>query len=83
MWQPAFARLQEVVVEEGLPWRAKLSRSAIKRTLIDTSSFGSPTIRVDGCDVDAWPRTDYGFGCRSYQDEGKISGLPFKEMLRS
>ncbi|HEY4782920.1 MAG TPA: hypothetical protein VIH54_13965 [Chthoniobacterales bacterium] len=85
MWQPAFARLQEVVVEEGLPWRAEVIKIRDQADSYRHKFVGSPTIRVDGCDVDAdaWPRTNYGFGCRSYQDEGKIFGLPSKEMLRS
>jgi hypothetical protein len=85
MWQPAFARLQEVLVEEGLPWRAEVIKIRDQADAYRHKFIGSPTVRVDGRDVgaDAWPPTDYGFGCRIYQYEGKISGVPSKEMLRS
>jgi hypothetical protein len=64
--------------------------TAIRRGLLKVEQLLSTQVRriahhPDGCDVDAdaWPRTNRGFGCRSYQDEGKISELPSKEMLRS
>ncbi len=41
--------------------------------------FGSPTVHVDGSDVDpaAAGRDDYGFGCRRYDG----SGNPSREMI--
>src|SRR5262245_27999224 len=41
--------------------------------------FGSPTIRVNGQDVDpaARSRTDYAFGCRMYDG----SGSPPRELI--
>ena len=41
--------------------------------------LGSPTIQIDGVDVepDARNRTDFGFACRTYDGEG----LPRREML--
>jgi hypothetical protein len=40
--------------------------------------LGSPTIRVDGRDIDpgAAGRTDYGLKCRMYQTPGGLTGLP-------
>ena len=40
--------------------------------------LGSPTIRVDGRDIDpgAASREDYGLKCRIYQTPAGLSGLP-------
>lgn len=40
--------------------------------------LGSPTVRVDGRDVDpgAAERTDYGLKCRIYQTPAGLTGLP-------
>jgi hypothetical protein len=83
MWQPAFARLQEVVVEEGLPWPAEVIKIRDQADSYRHKFVGSPPSAW----MAATPTLGRGLttdsGCRSYQDEGKISGLPSKEMLRS
>ena len=40
--------------------------------------LGSPSVRVDGIDVDptAVDRVDYGMKCRLYRDEGGLRGTP-------
>jgi hypothetical protein len=45
--------------------------------------LGSPTIRVDGRDVDpgAGERNDYGFKCRLYQTAAGLTGLPPDEWI--
>jgi hypothetical protein len=47
--------------------------------------LGSPTIRVDGCDVepDAARRTDYALACRVYATAAGPSNLPDEEWLRA
>jgi hypothetical protein len=46
---------------------------------------GSPTIRIDGIDVEAAsPRQEsYGLSCRAYLIDGRLRGLPTQEMVRS
>jgi mercuric ion transport protein len=46
--------------------------------------LGSPSIRVDGLDVEPEARTarDYGMMCRTYTVNGRQDGLPSREMLR-
>jgi hypothetical protein len=47
--------------------------------------LGSPTVRVDGADVDpgaAW-RTDYGIKCRIYRVDGEQSLTPPEAWIRS
>ncbi|MBE0447846.1 MAG: DUF2703 domain-containing protein [Actinobacteria bacterium] len=47
--------------------------------------IGSPTIRINGLDVDRNARgvTDYGLRCRIYQTEKGLQGWPSKKMVLS
>jgi hypothetical protein len=47
--------------------------------------LGSPTVRVDGVDVEpgAAERTDFGLKCRIYRSEAGASPTPPEEWLRS
>ncbi|KAA0223895.1 DUF2703 domain-containing protein [candidate division KSB1 bacterium] len=47
--------------------------------------LGSPTIRINGRDIDpsAEHRADFGMQCRVYLAGGKYTGMPSKEMIRS
>jgi hypothetical protein len=77
---PAADRLRAVLRQEGLP--AEVSEIEVK----DLSAaealkfFGSPTIRINGIDIDVGARTvtEAGFACRRYPD-----GLPSEEMIRA
>lgn len=77
---PAVDRLRTVLAREGL--RAELIEIAVK----DDSDakalkfFGSPTIRVNGLDIEASSRqvSETGFACRCYP-----GGLPSEEMIRA
>lgn len=46
--------------------------------------LGSPTIRVNGLDVEQEARgvRHFGLGCRSYRENGHASGLPTMELIR-
>ena len=47
--------------------------------------LGSPSIRIDGLDVEPEARglQTFGFGCRTYSDaEGRQSGLPSISVIR-
>jgi len=45
--------------------------------------LGSPTIRVDGVDIDPVARasTDYGLKCRVYRNGNRFVGVPPRELL--
>ena len=45
---------------------------------------GSPTIRIDGADLDtALPgQGSYGLSCRTYLIDGRLVGKPSQEMIR-
>ena len=46
--------------------------------------LGSPSVRVDGLDIekDARAAKQVGFGCRTYMDEGRRTGVPPLDMIR-
>ena len=79
-YAPALACVKAVLQQEGLT--ADIAEIEIK----DESSaeawqfFGSPTIRVDGLDIDPNSRIEAGtwFACRRY-----VGGLPSEEMIRA
>jgi hypothetical protein len=47
--------------------------------------LGSPTVRVDGVDVDpgAAQRSDYGLKCRLYRSNGDQSAMPPEAWIRA
>ena len=46
--------------------------------------LGSPSIRIDGRDIEAGAgeRRDFGMSCRVYASEAGYSGVPPQEMIR-
>ena len=46
--------------------------------------IGSPTMRIDGVDVEGFEAegNGYGYGCRVYGDNGKTAGWPSVEKIR-
>jgi hypothetical protein len=47
--------------------------------------LGSPTVRVDGIDIEvsASARNDYGLQCRIYENGGRLQGVPSAESIVS
>ncbi len=45
---------------------------------------GSPSIRINGADIELWARSAKAFGlsCRTYLDGSRRSGVPSRELLR-
>jgi hypothetical protein len=77
---PAMDRLKAVLRQEGL------SAAVCEIEVKDASAakawnfFGSPTIRINGLDIDPDSRAapESGFACRRY-----AGGLPSEEMIRA
>jgi len=82
--QPAVASVREVLREDGI------SAEIVEVNVGDASMarqlrfLGSPSIRVNGLDVEPEMRTarDYGMMCRTYAVNGRRQGLPSREMLQ-
>lgn len=86
-WRAAEQRVRQVVLEAGL-------EGAVSVRLVPVESeedarthrfVGSPTVRVDGDDVDpaAVQRTSFGLQCRLYESGGRLDGLPPASLIRS
>jgi hypothetical protein len=77
---PAVKRLKNVLRQEGL--RNEVHEVKVKDEFAAKALnfFGSPTIRVNGLDIETEARNtrDTGFACRRYS-----GGLPSEEMIRS
>lgn len=78
-------RLRELVAAEGSHAEIDLLRIVDDEAAQHERFLGSPTVRVDGRDVEpdaAW-RTDYGMKCRLYRTPTGLSGKPQDEWLRA
>jgi hypothetical protein len=79
----AWARLQQVLAEYQIT-------SPVEQVEVRTDDEaehwrfpGSPTILINGCDIDPSPAAHYRLTCRLYYDEnGRPSPLPSLEMIR-
>ncbi|MCL5744163.1 MAG: cation transporter [Acidobacteria bacterium] len=80
----AVERVREILNEESAP------AEIIETVVPDEASaqahgfIGSPTIRIDGVDVEAAARAskEFGMACRTYLDAGNRVGLPPREWIR-
>ena len=80
--QPALQLVEEVVSTLGV--RANIVGLHIgSAEEAETYRFlGSPTIQVDGTDIERSRRSDQtNFGCRIYQIGGRQSGIPSRQVL--
>jgi hypothetical protein len=82
---PAVSQVQEVLRQEGVP--AELVEIEVRNAAMAslTAFLGSPTIRIDGRDVEPAARSVQTFGlmCRTYVDEGQRTGAPPVEWIRA
>ena len=82
-YEVAAQLLKEILSENGLPQNIS-EVSVTDFAQAEVLAFpGSPTIRVDGKDVDsALPEQGYrGLSCRTYIVDGKRQGLPSHAMI--
>jgi hypothetical protein len=81
---PVAARLlREVLSELGL--RETITETAVADAAqaVTLKFPGSPTIRIDGSDVDPLPatRVQRGLACRTYFVDGRLQGVPSRDMI--
>ena len=78
-------RLREIVSDSGISAEIDLRRVTDDATARRERFLGSPTVRVDGRDVESGAelRTDYGMKCRLYRTATGLSGQPDEESLRA
>jgi hypothetical protein len=79
----ALERLREVMDEEGIPGEVEVIKVETEDQARQLRFVGSPTIRVDGQDIDPPSDPRYALTCRAYRlEDGRISPLPSKDMIR-
>ena len=82
--KPAVERVQQVLAEEGLSAEVLEVNVSGPSIAQNVRFLGSPSIRVNGLDVEPEARRAhvYGMMCRTYAVDGRREGLPSREMLR-
>jgi hypothetical protein len=77
---PALERIKEILQEESCGAEVREILVADVQAAQRTKFLGSPTIRVNGIDIEptARERRDFGFMCRRYP-----GGLPSHELIRT
>ena len=79
----ALERLREVMAEEGISREVEVFKVETKDQARELRFVGSPTIRVDGQDIDPPIDSRYVLTCRAYRlEDDRISPLPSKDMIR-
>ena len=82
---PTVERVREVLAQEGT--FAEMIEVEVKdaATAQEIGFLGSPSIRVDGQDIEPEVRGARGFGmmCRTYDDAGRRAGVPPPEWIRA
>jgi hypothetical protein len=84
---PSYARilprLEELVAQTGVEVELELRRVESPEAAVAERFLGSPTVRVDGRDVDpdAAARTDFGLKCRLYRTPEGLRGTPPEDQV--
>src|SRR2546421_51277 len=84
-YHPAVARLSDILRQEAV--HAELVEVEIKDagTAHMMRFLGSPSIQINGRDVEPTARSSRAFGltCRTYIDDGNRAGVPPAEVIRA
>lgn len=81
----AAALIRMVLAETRIPARLKLIPVETEEQARRLRFIGSPTVRVDGLDLDPYvtfAATDFGRRCRKYLDGQHTRGWPSKRLLK-
>jgi hypothetical protein len=83
-YEALLPRLREIVSAEGSGGDLEVRRVGSSEEAVRERFLGSPTVRIDGEDVemDARTRIDYGLKCRLYRTAATLSPVPPDEMIR-
>ena len=82
--KPAIELVYRVLQEVGVPAEVAEVNVPDAATAESQRFLGSPSIRVDGLDVEPEARTarEYALSCRTYFTNGRIEGLPSRDLVR-
>ena len=84
-YSPAVDRIRDVLKKEGLSAEITEVRVCDESSARAIGFLGSPSIRINGVDVEAAARSskDFGMMCRTYLERGKRVELPSRESIRA
>ena len=76
-------RLRKLLGERGISAEVELRRVESPDAAIAERFLGSPTVRIDGRDIEpeAAERSDYGLKCRLYRTSEGLQGTPPEHLL--
>jgi hypothetical protein len=80
----ALERLRQVMAEDGIDSPIEVAEVETEEQAEATHFVGSPTIRIDGQDIDP-PNEEaiYGLTCRVYyHEDGRVTPLPPHNLIR-
>ena len=83
-YERARENLKEALRWEGLAQKVEMVLVASEADAQVQRFIGSPTIRINGIDVEG-PEAEekgYGYGCRIYAQNGRSAGWPSVEQIR-
>jgi hypothetical protein len=82
-YELALERLRNVMAEEGTPGEVEVVKVETEEQARELRFVGSPTIRVDGQDIDPPSDSGYALTCRAYRSaDDRVSPLPSKDVIR-
>jgi hypothetical protein len=83
-WKRALEDLREVMEEMGIDGEIEMIEIKTEEDVQRHRFLGSPSIRVDGRDIEERMAndTDYSMRCRVYRNGLMLQGWPSKEMLK-
>ena len=81
---PAVSMVKDVLREQGLSQEIDQIEVSSSGQAAALSFLGSPTIRVNGKDVEPslQAHDSFGVSCRTYFVDGRLQGLPRREWIR-
>jgi len=81
--EQALERLREVMAEEGISREVEVVEVETEEQARELRFVGSPTIRIDGQDIDPPGDPRYALTCRAYRlEDDRVSPLPSRGMIR-
>ena len=83
--EEALKRLHQILSVEGIEAKIEITKVETIEEAVRLHFIGSPTILVNGEDIDPPPSDAYyALACRTYRlEDGRFSPLPSLEMIRS
>jgi hypothetical protein len=79
----ALRRLRKVLDDEAVSTEIEVRDVKTQEEAVSLRFRGSPTILVNGQDIDPSATEQFGLACRAYRlEDGRISPLPPESMIR-